>query len=181
MAGTSFGGVTIDITAGIDTTAGSLWLLNIPQEAYDKYKEWRDRPKPTKAIIHDPATVLFFNDGSKVVSKANGDEYDPLFGIMACALRKVGRNRVRIDAWEPVIGFLADYLVDARECRLMADMLTATADALELDGVMDAMDEYDEWTIDEGEEPVPERDEDRIARYEMTRQRIRSLVDRGEL
>ena len=164
-------------------------------------------PAPKRVIINDPATVVFFKDGSKVVTKAkDGDEYDPLFGIMACALRKVGRNRVRIDAWEPVIDFLSSYLADAKECRVIADMLNTTADALELDGVMDAMEEYDvrnaeepsmEWlTVEEfmGDKPQ-ERDASDVVRditsalsddyrekvRERTRQTIRDLIDRGEL
>lgn len=148
------------------------------------YIDDSDDPKPTKVIINDPATVVFF-DGSKVVTKAkDGDEYDPLFGIMACALRKVGKNRVRIDSWEPVIDFLSSYLADAKECRVIADMLNTTADALELDGVMDAMEEYD---VRNAEEPsmewltVEEFMGDKLHEHERTRQTIRDLVDRGEL
>ena len=160
-------------------------------------------PAPKRVIINDPATAVFFESGDKVVAKAkDGDEYDPLFGIMACALRKVGKNRVRIDAWEPVIDFLSSYLADAKECRVIADMLNTTADALELDGVMDAMEEYDVRneqggtvhlrTFDEStaedikdlEEVLHERErEDSYWENvrERTRQRIRDLVDRGEL
>lgn len=171
------------------------------------YIDDNDSPKPTKVIINDPATVVFFSDDTKTVTKAkDGDEYDPLFGIMACALRKVGKNRVRIDAWEPVIDFLSSYLADAKECRVIADMLNTTADALELDGVMDAMEECDvrnaeeprmEWlTVEEfmGDKPRKRdasdvvdditsalRDDYREKVRERTRQTIRSLVDRGEL
>lgn len=164
------------------------------------YIDDSDDPKPTKVIINDPATVVFFESGDKMVAKAkDGDEYDPLFGIMACALRKVGKNRVRIDAWEPVIDFLSSYLADAKECRVIADMLNTTADALELDGVMDAMEEYDarntepEQTstattsdrISEDNDPEHkafiEKLDQRFNEFERTRQTIRNLVDRGEL
>lgn len=169
-----------------------------------------DSPKPAKVIINDPATVVFFSDNTKTVTKAKGgDEYDPLFGIMACALRKVGKNRVRIDAWEPVIDFLSSHLADAKECRVISDMLNTTADALELDGVMDAMEEYDERST----EPMKEHDvrstepeqvdtatvsdrisemsliigddieklDQRLNELERTRQTIRDLIDSGEL
>jgi hypothetical protein len=156
------------------------------------YIDDTDSPKPTKVIINDPATVVFFESGDKVVTKAkDGDEYDPLFGIMACALRKVGKNRVRIDAWEPVIDFLSSYLADAKECRVIADMLNTTADALELDGVMDAMEEYDVRneqgdtaclrTFDEATTKDIKDLEEVLHGYERTRQRIRDLIDRGEL
>lgn len=154
-------------------------------------------PTPKRVIINDPATVVFFSDDTKTVTKAkDGDEYDPLFGIMACALRKVGRNRVRIDAWEPVIDFLSSYLADANECRVIADMLNTTADALELDGVMDAMEEYDEredtpdcqvfdTTVKVSTSSVVGELETRVADIEKgrerTRQAIRDLIDRGEL
>ena len=154
-------------------------------------------PAPKRVIINDPATVVFFSDDTKTVTKAkDGDEYDPLFGIMACALRKVGKNRVRIDAWEPVIDFLSSYLADAKECRVIADMLNTTADALELDGVMDAMEEYDEredtpdcqvfdTTVKDGTTSAVGELETRVADIERgrerTRQAIRDLIDRGEL
>ena len=161
------------------------------------YIDDNDSPKPTKVIINDPATVVFFKSGDKVVAKAkDGDEYDPLFGIMACALRKVGKNRVRIDAWESVIDFLSSYLADAKECRVIADMLNTTADALELDGVMKAMEEYDvredtpgcqvfDTAVKVSTSSVVGELETRVADIEKgrerTRQAIRDLIDRGEL
>lgn len=153
--------------------------------------------KPNRVIFSGCATIVLWSDNSKTVTKAkDGDEYDPLFGIMACALRKVGKNRVRIDAWEPVIDFLSSYLADAKECRVIADMLNTTADALELDGVMKAMEEYDERedtpdcqvfdtaakvstssAVGELETRVADIEKGR----ERTRQAIRDLIDRGEL
>lgn len=191
-------------SSGVETTLEVTTMKNIDGSFFDALFAWAKEAgfvgggngaKPTKVIINDPATVVFFDDGSKTVTKAkHGDEYDPLFGIMACVLRKVGRNRVTIDSWEPVIGFLADSLADADECRLVADMLNATADALELDGVMEAMEEYDArnaepvTTVSDRIAEMSHRiDEDikkldqRLNEYERTRQTIRNLVDRGEL
>lgn len=176
------------------------WLITPNKRYFDRFVAWDSRPKPKKVIFNDPATVVFFSDDSKTVTKAkDGDEYDPLFGIMACVLRKVGRNRVSIDSWEPVIGFLADYLADADECRLVADMLNATADALELDGVMEDIEEYDARSTEPeqvgtatasdriSEDNDPEHKafikklDQRFNEFERTRQTIRNLVDRGEL
>ena len=181
----------------VDFRAFTYFVMCGPQQLIDKFKAWRDRPMPKKVIINDPATVVFYSDDTKAVTKAKGgDEYDPLFGIMACALRKVGKNRVRIDAWEPVIDFLSSYLADAKECRVIADMLNTTADALELDGVMDAMEEYDEredtpdcqvfdTSIKAGTISAVGELETRVADIEKgrerTRQAIRDLIDRGEL
>lgn len=176
---------------GLMEVSYTCWV--VPSSVLREYDAWRNRVKPKKVIINDPATVVFFDDGSKVVAKAeHGDEYDPLFGIMDCALRKVGRNRVSTHLWEVVIKFLADYLADAKECRLIADMLNMTADAIELDGVMDAMEEYDASAFEDYKDATAttyavafateaERDSDLISRHERTRQTIRNLVDSGEL
>lgn len=185
---------------GVETTLSVTTTKDIDGSFFDALLAWArlagffgriNRPKPSKVIINDPATVVFFDDNSKMVTKATcGDEFDPLFGIMACALRKVGKNRVTIDMWEPVIGFLADFLANADECRLIADMLTTTADALELDGVMDAIEKYDirnmEPNITERIKDVftdedIRRLDDALHEHERTRQTIRNLVDRGEL
>lgn len=188
-------------SSGVETTLSVTTTKDIDGSFFDALLAWArlagffgriNRPKPSKVIINDPATVVFFDDNSKTVTKAkHGDEYDPLFGIMACALRKVGKNRVRIDAWEHVIDFLSSYLADAKECRVIADMLNTTADTLELDGVMDAMEEYDvrnEYgdtvhlhTFDESTAKDIKDLEEVLHGYERTRQTIRNLVDRGEL
>lgn len=143
--------------------------------------------KPTKVLFNGPATVTFFDDGTKVVTKAkDGDEFDPLFGIIACMVRKVGKNRVTVDSWEPFIQFLAENLGSARECRFLADVLNATADAWELDWVDESMGEWAEQKADEsfdasfGEADDTETSEDK-ARCERTRQTIRDLMDSGEL
>lgn len=172
---------------GVETTLSVTTMKGTDGSFFDALFAWAkeagflgriNRLKPSKVIINDPATIVLWDDGTKTVTKAkHGDEYDPLFGIMACALRKVGRNRVSIDSWEPVIGFLADYLADADECRLVADMLNATADALDLNGVMDDVEEYDARTVAK----APSYSEKEHVGYERTRQTIRNLIDMGEL
>ena len=163
-------------------------------------------PEPTKAILSNPATIVFFDDGTKVVTKAHdGDWYDPVFGIMACAVRKLTRNRGHaVDEWEDVIGYLAGNLSCPDDMRLLADVLGATADALDLDGVMDEVNRIDAANV--GTEPatkaatvtdssilsastatydrisvVEDRVEEVIRERERTRQTIRDLVERGEL
>lgn len=150
---------------------------------------------PTKVIFNDPATIVLWSDGSKTVTKRkDGDEFNPLFGVMACAMRKLGRNRVRIDAWEGVLAFLADSVADADECRMLADTLNATADALELKGVMDELAKHDVRNREDAEplfdgtdgtsgvtfvEPADAIDHE--AANERLRATIRDLIDRGEL
>ena len=164
------------ITAGLD---------NFYRKVYGPKKKY---PRAERVIINEPATIVFFDDGTKVVTKCGeGDEYNPLFGVMACCLRKIGKNRVRIDAWEPIIDILGGYLADAKECRVIADMLNATADALETDGAMEQLEEYDERNQSDFDVTASAFDgsgdvtDDSLHSYERTRQTIRNLVDRGEL
>lgn len=48
----------------------------------------------TKVIFNDPATIVFWNDGSKTVVKCNPeDEFDPEKGLaMACMKKLFGNN-----------------------------------------------------------------------------------------
>lgn len=143
---------------------------------------------PKRVIFNDPATIVFWSDGTKTVTKCKGcDEYEPLFGVLACAMRKVGRNKVSVDAWEGVLAFLADSLADADECRVLADALNATADALDCGDTMDAIVCH-EMRGGEGEgeelpqEPLPLVDDGSPdERHERTRSLLRELLDRGEL
>lgn len=150
--------------------------------------------RPEKVIFNDPATIVLWSDGTKTVTKCGkGDEYDPLFGVMACVVRKIGRNRVSVDAWEWVIQFLADNLANSTECRLVSDMLAVAADAIDLDGVMEDMeanDAYDGPSLDELRytpdhailtNKMTLSDEVSEQIREQVRQDIRDLVDKGEL
>ena len=99
---------------------------------------------PTKVIFNGPATIVFWSDGTKTVAKCGEDDtFDPLFGIMACVIRKLGRNRVKVNSWGWVIEFLADNMMDPDECRFVSDVLQVVADAWELDGVKESMEPYD--------------------------------------
>jgi len=143
---------------------------------------------PERVIFNDPATIVLWSDGTKTVTKCKGcDDYEPLFGVLACAMRKVGRNKVSIDAWEGVLAFLADSLADADECRMLADALNATADALDCGDTMDAIVCH-EMRHGEGkgeelpQEPLPLGDDGSPdEQHERTRSLLRELLDRGEL
>lgn len=59
-----------------------------------------------KIIYNPPATIVFWEDGSKTVVKCSQyDEYDPYFGFLAALAKKVYGNpsRVRkiVDKWAP--------------------------------------------------------------------------------
>lgn len=45
-------------------------------------------------IINDPATIIFWKDGTKTVVKCNkGDKFDPEKGIALCVMKKVYGNK----------------------------------------------------------------------------------------
>lgn len=100
------------------------------------------RPKPKKVICNDPATIVLFDDGTKVVTKAHdGDSYDWVAGIAFCCLRKALRNR-NFDRYEKQVRKLVDKVYErdphdmsnmASELRAIAKGLSMTADALEVD------------------------------------------------
>ena len=58
----------------------------------------------SKVIFNDPATVLFWKDGSKTVVKCmEGEEFDPYYGFCAAVCKKIfgGSNSVRKAAGIP--------------------------------------------------------------------------------
>lgn len=162
-----------------------------------------DDPQPAirKVIFNGGATIVFWNDGSKTVAKCHGgDKFDPLFGIMACAARKLTHNHGHgVDDNEPIIADLAkrikstddiDELIE--DCLRRLDLLTVLADSADL------------WMDQLGPACEPERDshcdahvanpvvssrmdelesrlEDLVREREAMRQKIRDLVDAGEL
>ena len=56
-------------------------------------RKWRQRKtsnvKPERVICNPPATIVFFDDGSKVVAKtSDGTEYDPYTGVAVCIAKR---------------------------------------------------------------------------------------------
>lgn len=62
-------------------------------------------PQVTKVIFSGPATIVLFGDGDKMVTKLReGDEFDPLFGVMACLAKKLTGNRGHVvDLFEDML------------------------------------------------------------------------------
>lgn len=168
-------------------------------------------PTAAKVIFSGGATIILWDDGTKTVAKCHGgDEFDPLFGIMACIVRKITGNRGHgVNDNEQLISELAgrikslddvDELIDETLRRL--DLLTILAESADL--WMDQLGPANEPNgADESAMPsVPDAAvenektkvfisdrvselEDRIERAarerDATRQEIRDLIDRGEL
>ena len=99
-------------------------LCRIEREAYDKgYKRGREvgrtegfvdgrrasseiidrfyigKTRIKKVIFNDPATIVFWADGTKTVAKAHGDDkFDKEVGLTVCIAKKALGNRRHFDA-----------------------------------------------------------------------------------
>lgn len=45
-----------------------------------------------KVIFNDPATIVFWNDGSKTVVKCSGEEFDKEKGLLCCLVKYICGN-----------------------------------------------------------------------------------------
>lgn len=66
---------------------------------------------PTKLICNPPATIAFWDDGTKTVAKTSESRYDPYVGLLCCIVKHVGASA--LDDGESVNGKLNRILVDA--------------------------------------------------------------------
>lgn len=63
------------------------------------------RPTPTKVIHNNNHTIILFDDGSKTVTKPNGDEYDPYIGFcVAMTAKYFGGKKAAHQAYESLSG-----------------------------------------------------------------------------
>lgn len=148
-------------------------------------------PMVTGVISNNPATVVFFDDGTKTVTKCReGDEYDPLLGILLCVTRKLTRNRGNgVDAFEPMLADVAgetDTIADLESQYMMwtifANVMGTTLDAAKrLDEVADLIDpqDIDKSECDDGDDDLPEGavklSPEQLSQY------IRNLMADGEM
>lgn len=168
-------------------------------------------PTAAKIIFSGGATIILWDDGTKTVAKCRGgDEFDPLFGIMACTVRKITGNRGHgVNDNEQLISELAghikslddiDGLIDETLRRL--DLLAVLAESADMwmdqlgpanepNGAEEsAMPSAPDAAVENEKTRVSFSDrtselEDRIEKIErerdVIRQEIRDLIDRGEL
>ena len=99
-------------------TLTAMELSEIEHEAYDRgyargkdvgtietkvrygYDHWciKDNLKIKKVIFNDPATIVFWADGTKTVSKAHGeDKFDKEIGLTVCIAKKAMGNKKKWD------------------------------------------------------------------------------------
>lgn len=61
-----------------------------------------------QVVYQNPATIVFWNDGTKTVSKCHkGDEYSPEAGLVLCILKKTQGRTLKglFEAWIPEQAF----------------------------------------------------------------------------
>lgn len=64
------------------------YMLNILRQA------WGNKFYPIKVIFHDPATIVFWDDGTKTVVKCQeGDTYNKELGFALCFAKKAMGNQ----------------------------------------------------------------------------------------
>lgn len=60
----------------------------------------------TKVLYNNPATIVFWNDGTKTIAKAHGsDLYSPEIGLMICCFKKLTSGSALknlLEDWVPV-------------------------------------------------------------------------------
>lgn len=54
---------------------------------------WDSTPKIERVIFHDPATIVFWSDGTKTVVKAHNEKFDKEKGLLAAIAKKVYGNK----------------------------------------------------------------------------------------
>ena len=57
----------------------------------------------TRVLYNNPATIVFWNDGLKTISKCSGtDVYNPQIGLLLAVLKRFGKVNRILDDWSPV-------------------------------------------------------------------------------
>lgn len=54
---------------------------------------WTSTPKIDRVIFHDPATIVYWTDGTKTVVKAQNEKFDKEKGLLAAIAKKVYGNK----------------------------------------------------------------------------------------
>ena len=139
-------------------------------------------PNVDRLVFSGPATVTLFSDNTKCVTKCkDGDDYDPLFGVMACFVRRLTRNRGHaVDEYEPELKAIASEIQSPDDVKRLIGHYAVILNTLTM------LDESsDKWLehLGEGErkEDVEVEQSEAHIDHDAIRQAIRDLVDKGEL
>ena len=156
-------------------------------------------PKIDRLVFSGPATVTLFSDNTKCVTKCkDGDDYDPLFGVMACLVRKLTRNRGHaVDDYEPELKAIASEIQSPDDVKRLIGHYAVILNTLTMldessDKWLEHLGECDETECEESADQPSSATSSRINYLERLvseqgknqdaiRQEIRDLIDRGEL
>lgn len=59
-----------------------------------KKEYFKYRPIPVKTIFNPPATIVYFDDGDKIISKCDKhDKFSPETGFLMCCMKKYVGNK----------------------------------------------------------------------------------------
>lgn len=97
-AGTVHTFVTLDIT-GADANelhaiiSNSIALYAPVADILKALPSFNSSIKVKEVIFHDPATIVYWEDGTKTVVKCRGEEFDKEKGLLAAIAKKVYGNK----------------------------------------------------------------------------------------
>lgn len=79
---------------------GGLQMREFGEFVLSTFLDASNLPKPKKVIFHDPATIVFWEDGTKtVVKRSEGEPDDKEKAIMYCVFKKVIGNKSKMDKY----------------------------------------------------------------------------------
>lgn len=168
---------------------------------YDPIKDIQENaPTPFSIIFDHGMTAITWDDGSVTRTHCQeGDAFDPLFGVMACTLRKLTNNHGHvIDECEDCIREIAKSISEPADIGKLLDFTLLMADMLDVlieseglwkqqlgkpDGPVDPRPKKREKhdNISKGTPKGFMFSESSIKEQERIRQMVRDLIDKGEL
>lgn len=203
-------GLTTDfgVHAETESTLRVVFGGSLNESVFASLHEWGTRvgiikdhlPKVDRLVFSGPATVTLFSDNTKCVTKCkDGDDYDPLFGVMACFVRRLTRNRGHaVDEYEPELKAIASEIQSPDDVKRLIGHYAVILDTLTMldessDKWLEHLGEGDENGHEEAEEQSYGTTSSRLSDLERVvsehitknqeeiRQEIRNLIDSGEL
>lgn len=143
-----------------------------------------DIPTAERVTMDGPDTYVMWGDGSWTKAHCDaGDEYDPLLGIMLCAARKLGH---RVDDFADAFAIYADGIQSVSDLdeliefeRTLFEVLTALR--LSTGTWLPQLGPDTECPVSGRVDELEDRVDDIVRSREAMRQKLRDLIDAGEL
>ena len=151
--------------------------------------------EPFAIIIDGGMTAVVWEDGTVTKTHCqSGDQFDPMFGIMACIIRKLTKNHGHaVDEYEDRMRTMAQSISKPEDVTALIEYIKPLMDMLSV--LEDSKDLWMEQLGPRPEDPTPKAEEPKakerkpyanLKEYEHQsqeelRQFVRWLVDEGEL